>query len=412
MSKRVRLARLLQEGSLYAILLLLPFSKAVVELGFGFMLVGWCLERTDPAWRKATVWLNPALQPLIWAVAAFLFVCFLSVFVSRFPSLSMKGLIEKWAEYLLFFIFAADIGCRPRVAQRSIKVLAVSSVLVVVEALTQVLFDRGLLRGFRYRVFERATGPYENPIDLATYLMVIIPVVLVFVLMLRRGMGPRILGWLLVGALVVLFAQTDALGPWLGFAMGMVLFLFLASKVRSYGFIVLAVTLSTAALMPAGHGVETPHTKEAFSIAQLGMQDRWLNWQAAVGMIQDQPLLGHGLNTFMANYLDYWVGGERQPRYAHNCYLQVAAETGLIGLSAFLALLGFLFWTLFRGLRRVESSFRLPLVAYMGGLLAFVLHAGIDTNFYSLRQAVLFWVLAGLAIGLTVSQPAPLTVDR
>jgi len=89
------------------------------------------------------------------------------------------------------------------------------------------------------------------------------------------------------------------------------------------------------------------------------------------------------------------------PRYAHNCYLQVAAETGFVGLAAFLALLGMLFWHLIRRAMRSEAQLAILLPGFIGGLLAFVVQAGVDTNFYSLRQAALFWVLAGVAVGLS-----------
>ena len=44
-----RAARLLETGSFFALLLLLPFSKAAVELSFGGLLIGWLIERLDPA---------------------------------------------------------------------------------------------------------------------------------------------------------------------------------------------------------------------------------------------------------------------------------------------------------------------------------------------------------------------------
>jgi putative inorganic carbon (HCO3(-)) transporter len=143
-----------------------------------------------------------------------------------------------------------------------------------------------------------------------------------------------------------------------------------------------------------------------FSLLDAGAHDRWLMWQAALGMIRDRPWLGHGVNTFMANYLAYWVGGERFPRYAHNCYLQVAAETGLIGLSAFLGLLGAVFWRVLAGVREATPEQRLLLLGLGAGLLAFATQSALDTNFYSLRQAALFWVLAGLAVGLSVRRSA------
>ena len=133
----------------------------------------------------------------------------------------------------------------------------------------------------------------------------------------------------------------------------------------------------------------------------MGKTDRWVMWAAARGMIRDRPWLGHGVNTFMANYLTYWVGGEQQPRYAHNCYLQMAAETGLIGLSAFLLCLAALARRWIAGVRALAAPQRTWLLGLSAGLAAFLVQAAIDTNFYAMRQAALFWVLAGLALGLS-----------
>jgi O-antigen ligase len=138
------------------------------------------------------------------------------------------------------------------------------------------------------------------------------------------------------------------------------------------------------------------------TLSDMGTKDRLHMWQAALRMIQDRPILGQGVNTFMANYLDFWVGGERQPRYAHNCYLQIAAETGLIGLAAFAGMI-------VAASRRVWSALRVKaaaatlLAGLAAGLLAFLVHAGYETNFFSMRQAALFWTLGGLAVGM--SQP-------
>jgi len=97
------------------------------------------------------------------------------------------------------------------------------------------------------------------------------------------------------------------------------------------------------------------------------------------------------------------------PRYAHNCYLQVAAETGLIGLSFFLALLGTFFFRLRSRIQKIEPNARLIALGMAAGLLAFVTQAAIDTNFYAMRQAALFWTIAGLAIGLSETAK---TADR
>jgi O-antigen ligase len=171
-------------------------------------------------------------------------------------------------------------------------------------------------------------------------------------------------------------------------------------RIRRYGFMLLAL-LGIAGVLGLS---ATGRLALTLAPSDVGTVDRWDMWQAAVGMIRDRPFLGHGINTFMANYLDYWVGGEQVPRYAHNCFLQMAAETGFIGLWAFLWLLGVLISCLMQALKRADPRRRMLLLGFLAGLLAFILQAAVDTNFYAMRQAVLFWALAGLALGMSQSQ--------
>ena len=402
-----RAAVRLQEGSLYLLLLLLPFSKAAVEITFVFLLAGWLIERLAPSTRRNTIWLQRPVRSVGLALIAYLLACALSIVVSSHRGLSLHAFFCKWLEYLLFFVIAADLMGRPLAHPRAHSpaakyawaVLAVSAFAVVIEAATQEWFGRGLFRGRPMGPafnFVRMIGPYENPIDLATYLMVVTPILLAYA---KRSRGaPRVALWGVLAAVIACLIRTQARSAWIGCALGLLVMMFLDASMRRYGLIALA------SLVIAG-GVLYTHERgvlKALMPSEIGMSDRRVMWQAAIDMIQDRPVLGHGLNTFMANYLDYWVGGERQPRYAHNCYLQVAAETGLVGLACFLWLLGVLYAQLLRSPPGAASS--TVLWGLLGGLLAFCVQAALDTNFYSLRQAALFWVLAGLALGLSVRQ--------
>ena len=63
----------------------------------------------------------------------------------------------------------------------------------------------------------------------------------------------------------------------------------------------------------------------------------------ALSMFVDAPILGHGPHTFGLFYLDYlhrleipaWISVDPRPlSWAHNVYLQVLAEQGIVGALA------------------------------------------------------------------------------
>lgn len=389
---------LVQEGSLYALLFLLPFSKAALEIAFGGLLATWLFMRLDPKTRTHTLWLQPGLRTLLVAVAAFLAACTLSVLASTDFALSLRGFTRKWLEYVALFVIVTDVGSRPGVARRCLGVLAASALCVVLEGITQERYGYGFFRNYRLDFFRRMTGPYENPIDLATYLIVILPPLTVCTF-LRRG-AARWRMAVLTLAVILCLARTASIGAWLGLGVGLSAMSWWRTALPRR-----AVAVLTAALVMTGAFlVTTGQLSRVFSTSDVGKQDRWAMWQSALRMMKDRPILGQGVNTFMANYLRYWVGGQQQPRYAHNCYLQMGAEAGVVGLGAFL----WLCWCLV-GLWRRAMRWMLSkdppdflLMGWAAGLAAFLAQAAVDTNFYSLRQAFLFWTLAGIATGLAL----------
>jgi O-antigen ligase len=73
-------------------------------------------------------------------------------------------------------------------------------------------------------------------------------------------------------------------------------------------------------------------------------------------MIRDRPLLGVGLANFSYRYQEYsktlGLAPSARNRSPHNLYLEVAAETGIIGLVVFLFLIGLAFRSILYARRR------------------------------------------------------------
>ncbi len=84
--------------------------------------------------------------------------------------------------------------------------------------------------------------------------------------------------------------------------------------------------------------------------------------------------------------------------YPHNSFLQMAAELGIIGLTAFILLLASLFRSMFRELKKKRDSLILSVSC---GILGFLVLSFFDTHLYALQLVSLFWFMMGFAVSLT-----------
>ena len=85
---------------------------------------------------------------------------------------------------------------------------------------------------------------------------------------------------------------------------------------------------------------DTKSSKRLFDSLNRFTSDRAFLVDAGLKMIQDRPLTGVGINAFRPDYPLYAQlkphGHRDKPTHAHNIYLELTAETGLIGLSGLL----------------------------------------------------------------------------
>ncbi|HYO99626.1 MAG TPA: O-antigen ligase family protein [Pyrinomonadaceae bacterium] len=121
-------------------------------------------------------------------------------------------------------------------------------------------------------------------------------------------------------------------------------------------------------------------------------------WQGTWEVIKHHPLIGAGLGAFSVAYTRYDVlNGASRLEQAHNDYLQILADAGIIG-----GLLGLVFlYALFRyGFARLNSKdkFRRGVAAgALAGCFAVLVHSFFEFSLHMTSNALLFLVLAALA---------------
>ncbi len=151
-----------------------------------------------------------------------------------------------------------------------------------------------------------------------------------------------------------------------------------ARRLGTLGAIFAATMAATLLAIPPFHQMIAKRTEERSPV-----EFRLAVYRAAVGMFAEEPVLGYGTNTSADLLRNYVQGYDLKVAPAHNTYLEVTLEHGLIGLGLLIATL-VLLWRLGR---------RLP---DGPGLVA---HAGLTKEFRLTWHAILVvYIINGMFV--------------
>jgi len=126
--------------------------------------------------------------------------------------------------------------------------------------------------------------------------------------------------------------------------------------------------------------------------------ERLAHWQAAISMAQDNPVFGIGLGNYAAAYDEHrLISWEAPLGHAHNLYLNFLAETGVVGLLAYLAFWIAIFRVTWQLRRHPDRSARALAIGLLGCWTYIAVHSVFDNLYVNnlfLHIGVLLSVLA------------------
>jgi O-antigen ligase len=335
-----------------------------------------------------------AHAPLILPLLLLLATQILSLFDALSLSMAAKELL-KWAEILAVYVIASSILTDHEnlalTPSPGLRVFASSRLCILVSLLFAAALAEALLGIYQFVLragpewfvigrFMRAYGTFAQPNPYAGYLNLTLP--LGYALLLAGNHNEH---WirrkdiLLIGCLAIIgvaFLMSLSRGAWLGLAVAVAAISLRHSR-RSAAFTVSGGVLAAALLiLSSANLLPTAITSRFSSItdyvrifdvrhvevtdANFAVVERMAHWQAAWDMINDRPWLGFGAGNYPAAYPTYALAGWKEPLgHAHNVILNTWAETGVIGLAAYLIFLAVALWTC-RPRRAVECDAGLP----------------------------------------------------
>jgi len=317
-------------------------------------------------------------RALAYPVILFILALFISLIFSQ-NKISSLSELYKYVTGLFLFLAAASLSEDDKtltiqtivLTGLAISLLAIYQYFLGFRHVADYLANNRLLLPFAadYLSRKRVFLPFVTPGVLGGYLAMVIPLFLI-----NKN---RI--WLILPVFLALFL-TGSLGAFLSLFCALIIFFCLEGKFsKSKLSILFGLFIAIIIIFICRSATRIEHIRPLFSTVM-----RLNYWKEALGIIQAHPLAGIGLGNFNL----------KASRYAHNSYLQIWAELGVLGLFAFI-------WIAYTVLKScVKNLARLPYKRQAACLLAaslvFLFHNFLDFTFFLPEAAFVWWVILGL----------------
>lgn len=232
----------------------------------------------------------------------------------------------------------------------------------------------------------RAFGTFPDPHMFSFYLGLALPLAVGLYYVYKKNIY-------LIFSILILLADllTFSRGGYVGIVAGLIFAVSyfvinknISAKKIFISFALVFVLFVSLAFTPVGKRFIT-----SFSVEDGSNTGRFENWSQAVEIIKNNPL-GVGIGNY--SYAIEPSAPYRKPIYAHNLYLDIAAETGIPNAIIFISLLIF---SIRAFIAKSKNN-----ILYLGGaasLVIFSIHSIFDTALYSVQVLPLLLIIICLS---------------
>jgi O-antigen ligase len=344
---------------------------------------------------------------LEWALAAVLALYGIQSSYSDDFGHALENVVFFYVPFALLFALVARVEWTPRLARVCLGVLVVLALALVgvgfVEYATRHLFlNPKVIASNQLEDYFRVNSLFFDPNIYGRFLAIVMLLLTAWLLWARRQrevVAGALLLAVLWGGLVLTFSQSSFTALLVGLAiLGAMRWSVKWALILSGGALVVAVVF--VALAPGAVHLELGNSKSA----DKATSGRYDLIKGGLKLFKRAPLVGQGSGSFAREYRRAeHVSPERAASASHTIPVTVAAEQGLIGLVAYLALLAAALARLFRGARRVPER-----AAVAAAFVALLAHSMMYAAFL---EDPLTWTLLGagtaMALWAAVREPAP-----
>ena len=333
-------------------------------------------------------------------ISLFAFIVIVSTVFSIDPAGSFRDFSIHMVSFGLIFVLLHSKKTKKDIYLLSL-VFIIAAILVsfhgIYQFLTNVEMESGWVDISQNRYINvRVFSTFENPNLLAEYLLIIIPISIAFIFY-SENFYKKLFFIIATSVMLLTIGLTYSRGGWLGLLAAIIVFLLLAN------------TKTLLLLVPIGMlGILCLPASILQRIKTIGsLQDssnfyRYNLWSMSLNILKDfwYSGLGIGYLPFFRKASPLYLG-PIAPYHTHNTFLQIAIETGIVGLIIFVGLALTLIKTAVAVVLQTKSKFiKIFTASYTAGLSGILLHGLVEHILYNPKIIITFWLIIGMIISL------------
>lgn len=340
-------------------------------------------------------------EPIDTCVILFAVVYFISGLTSVTGTPDFSESIISFVLILAYFI-SANIMRSERSLQSFENVFSASATVVAVLGILEFVSGRANVSWLDLSVFTNGVGRivsvFGNPNVLAVYLLFYLPFGIAAInrnMHTARIIFPVISSASVIAAIVL----TQSRGAYVAMIFTLFASVILMFRNSPKKWIWIAVVLPYVMLL-IPQFVYDRFTSVFASKFDSSISYRLLIWQGVLRVIKDHFFFGIGLGTdaFNTVYASYATVGAENAVHAHNTLLQIAVETGLAGITAFLIMLTVFIQLNMSRNEKVSNDIKLSQSSAFIAIISAMIFGAADHIWYDRRMLFLFFVIMGCAV--------------
>ncbi len=365
------------------------FSISFCGIGLGVYIGALALQQIlDKTYR----W---QLYPARRFIAPLLLSLFVSVLISDFLWISAQG-FGKYMQGFVLLYAGIDVIRSETDKKALVGTLVCACLIALAGGLSQEFSGVDFIYGNRANLYTeditRLAGSFKHCNDFGTFLVPAVVFALAHLLVLSRQKkyGAAFLALLLLTGLCYVLMRTMSRSAILSVFTALFVFC-LFFRFRWHALLVLAAALAALWFTPS---YLSTRLHELASFGSGEMAERTLLLRTSLAMVQKSPFFGLGLNTYSDHFPKFKPADYPNIMYAHNTYLQMATEAGLVGVGLLLLFIGVV-------MARCVKQRQMLGAALWAGALGILVNGLFDSVLQSTQLRTLFWALLGAAAALS-----------